>query len=206
MTILAESEQLIINPLVKLWNSEVRPHVSVNACVLSARITSEVFSYFGVKHEVVPMAVMAMNDKMLAHQKAGLYFKEWDADAWSVGVGFGNDMVATNKDSRDANGFDGHLVVATESFYIDLTAYQFDRITQGIETGGSLIVPRGDIEYPFTLSEQSKNSWFHIALKQGHMLFLNNNNQVYKNSPDWRTHYKRQTGDIIRSIRDEISS
>jgi hypothetical protein len=115
-------------------------------------------------------------------------------------------MVATNKDSRDANGFDGHLVVVTESFYVDLTAYQFDRIAQGIETGGSLVAPRENITYPFVLTERSENSWFHIALKQGHMLFLNNNNQAYKNSPDWRYHYKRQAGDIIRLIRDEISS
>jgi hypothetical protein len=205
MLTVQQSERLVIDPLVRLWNTEVRPQVTPNACVLSARIASEVFTYFGIKHEVISMAAMAVNDKMLAHQRAGLHFKEWDADAWSVGVGFGDNMIATGKDSRDGNGFDGHLVVVTESFYVDLTAYQFDRIGQGIDTGGSLVVPREEVTFPFVLNEGSPNSWFHISLKEGHLLVLNNGNNAYKNSPDWRNHYKRQTGDIIRSIRDEIS-
>ena len=200
----AEAERLVIDPLVELWNSEVRPNVVPNACVLSARIASEVLAYFGIEHVTLSMAAMAMNDVMLEHQQEGRVFTEWTPEAWSVGVGFSG-MVATNKDYRDPSGFCGHVVAITNHHYIDLTAYQFDRIPQGIETGGSLVLPLGAIVHPFTLNPESPNSWFYTKLKQGHMVMLNNNNNDYKHSPDWRVHYKRQTGDIIRNIKETIS-
>lgn len=200
-----EAERLVIDPLVELWNSEVRPHVVPNACVLSARIASEVLTYFGIKHVTLSMAVMAMNDLMLEHEQSARPYNTWDPEAWSVGVGF-SQMVATKTDYRDPSGFCGHVVVITEHHYLDLTAYQFDRLEHGIETGGSRVIPLSEIIHPFTLNPESVNTWFYTKLKQGHMVMLNNNNNDYKNSPDWRTHYKRQTGDIIREIQTRISS
>lgn len=199
-----EAERLILDPLVELWNTEVRPHVVPNACVLSARIANEVLTYFGIKHTTLSMAVMAMNDLMLEHEQEGRPYDTWDPTAWSVGVGF-TQMVATKNDYRDATGFCGHVVAITEHHYVDLTAYQFDRIKNGIETGGSLVIPFSEITHPFTLNPESPNTWFHAKLKQGHMVMLNNQNNDYKHSPDWRVHYKRQTGSIIRAIKEKIS-
>lgn len=204
MTHSAHEEKLIIDELVGLWNSEVRPHVVVNACILSARIASEVLGYFGIQHKTVSMAVMAMNDTMLEHQLEGRAFTEWSPDAWSVGVGF-SDMVATNKDYRDSRGFCGHVVAVTAHHYIDLTAYQFDRIPQGIETGGSMVLSNEDMVYPFVLNPEVSNDWFYTKLNKGHMTMFNNNNNKYKQSPDWRVHYKQQTGAIINSIKTTIS-
>ena len=200
-----ETERKILDSLVELWNSEVRPHVVTNACVLSARLASEVLDYFGIKHRVLPMSVMAMNDEMLKHQQEDVHYTAWSPTAWSVGVGFGQ-MVATNKDSRDGTGFDGHVVVVTDNHYIDLTAYQFNRVEHRINTGGSVVIPMTDITYPFTLSSEMPNEWIYIALQQGHLLMAPNGNDEFKDSPDWRTHYKRQAGDIIRQIRTRISS
>lgn len=200
-----ETERKVIDHLAQLWNSEVRPHVMTNSCVLSARIASEVFTHFGIEHQVRSMAVMAMNDKMLAHQKNGDTYTAWDPDAWSVGVGFGESMVATNKDFRSRNGFDGHLIVTTDTFYVDLTAYQFDRLEHDIETGGSLVVPVDHFVYPFTLGQGVLNQWLYIGLKRGHLLMTHNKNYDYENSPDWRIHYQRQVGDIIREIHNRIS-
>jgi hypothetical protein len=199
-----DTERKVIDELVALWNSEVRPHVVPNACVLAARITSEVLGYFDIKHDVISMAAMAMNDKMLAHENEGRSHLNWDEDAYSVGVGFGESAVWTRNDSRDGRGFDGHVVVVTKNFYIDLTAYQFDRPQFGIETSGSLVAPLSDFVFPYTLSPNSINSWYYLALTKGHMVVLNNQNNQYKNSPDWKIHYKRQTGDIIRTIRQNI--
>lgn len=199
-----QTERLVIDNLVDLWNSEVRPHVIPNACVLSARIASEVLAYFNIHHTTLSMAVMAMNDRMLEHEQAGVSYTNWDPDAWSVGVGF-NQMVATKNDYRDSNGFCGHVIAITNHHYVDLTAYQFDRIPYGIETGGSMVIPFSDIIHPFTLNPESPNSWFYAKLKQGHMVMLNNQNNDYKHSPDWRVNYKRQTGDIIRTIKKRIS-
>lgn len=200
-----ETERKVIDHLVDLWNSEVRPNVMTNACVLSARIASEVFTHFNIEHTVRPMAVMAMNDKMLAHQQNGDTYTAWDADAWSVGVGFGQSMVATNKDSRQSNGFDGHLIVTTDNFYVDLTAYQFDRLEHGINTQGPLVVPISDVVYPFTFSSDALTYWLYISLEEGHLVMTSNKNYTYENSPDWRIHYQRQVGDIIKEIHNRIS-
>lgn len=129
----------------------------------------------------------------------------WDADAWSVGVGFGQAMVATNKDSRQSNGFDGHLIVTTDNFYVDLTAYQFDRLEHGINTQGPLVVPISDVVYPFTFSSDALTYWLYISLEEGHLVMTSNKNYTYENSPDWRIHYQRQVGDIIREIHNRIS-
>ena len=200
-----ETERRVIDALVELWDSEVRPHVVTNACVLSARIASEVLSHFGIQHEVFPMAAMAMNDEMLKHQQEGVHYSAWSPTAWSVGVGFGQ-MVATNKDSRDGTGFDGHVVVVTENHYIDLTAYQFDRLEHHINTGGSIVVPMGELKYPFTLSTEMPNEWIYLSLFEGHLLLTPNGNSSFMDSPDWCLHYKRQSGDIIRKIQAKISS
>lgn len=200
-----EAEREVINALVDLWNSEVRPHVTTNACILSARITSEVLKSFNIEHAVFSMAVMAMNDEMLHNQQNEVLHTAWSPTAWSVGVGFGQ-MIATNKDSRDGTGFDGHVIVVTDNHYIDLTAYQFDRLEHHIDTNGPLIVPMADVIHPYTLTPNSPNQWIYVPIQEGHLVMAPNKNEDFYNSPDWQIHYQRQTDDIIRQIRARISS
>lgn len=199
-----DKERFIAESLVECWNKDVRPHVVENACVLAARITSEVLSYFDINHWIMPMMAMSMNDKMLEHQKSNVHYTDWDKSAWSVGIGFPN-MVATGRDLRTGNGFDGHLVVVTKDLYIDLTAYQMSRPERGIDTGGSLLMEINDIEYPYYLNDSFSNKWGKVPIKQGHLLMTYNGNNAYKDSVDWKKNYKIQSGLIIRSVRHLLS-
>lgn len=199
------SQEEIAQCLVDCWNTDVRPHVVENACVLAARITSEVFSYFNISHWILPMMAMSMNDKMLDHQIANTPPKDWDKSAWSVGVGFPN-MVATNADLRQGEGFEGHLVVVTKNLYIDLTAYQMSRPQHGIDTGGSLLLPVDSIVQPYYLNDAFPYEWGKIPIKEGHLLVTWNGNYSYKDSNDWKKNYKVQSGSIIRTIRNRLAS
>ena len=197
------NEQLILQKLVESWNQDVRPFVVENACVLAARIASEVLTYFGIEHKHVSMAAMSMNDIMFAHQKNGDHHSQWDTSAWSVGVGFPN-MVATNVDNREASGFEGHVVIITDNFYLDLTAYQMSRLNRGIDTGGSILVSLQQIRHPYTMP-LFPGDWSYIPIPEGHLLATPNDNEQYKLSNDWRKNYKIQSGEIIRSVRNQLS-
>lgn len=199
------SETEIAQCLVECWNTDVRPLVVENACVLAARITSEVLSHFGISHWILPMMAMSMNDKMLEHQINNVPPKDWDKSAWSVGVGFPN-MVATNADLRKGHGYEGHLIVVTEKLYIDLTAYQLSRPQHGIDTGGSILIPKDSIIEPYYLNEAFPDEWGKVPIKEGHLLVSFNGNHSYKDSTDWKKNYKVQSGAIIRKIRNMLGN
>lgn len=198
------SESEIVQYLVECWNTDVRPLVVENACVLAARITSEVLSHFNISHWVIPMMAMAMNDKMLEHQLANVPPEQWDKSAWSVGVGFPN-MVATNVDLRKDHGYEGHLVVVTEKLYIDLTAYQLSRPHHGIDTGGSIMIQKDSVQ-PFHLNNSFPHEWGNVPIKEGHLLVQFNGNHKYKDSNDWKTNYMVQSGSIIRKIQHMVAN
>lgn len=194
----------ILSGIRRGWDTHVRPYVKSNSCVLASRVAHEVLTYFGVAHEVLPTMAIAMNSLMKQHYMDSLHHSLWSPEAWSVAVGFPN-AVALRQDSREPQGFDGHLVVATSQFYLDLSASQFDRPERSIKTGGSLLFNHDTItrfQFP-----KEDFYWNYFPIDEGSFFFrLLSGNDSYKNSPDWRTNYKSFAGDIIRSIRDEQKS
>lgn len=200
-TIAIDNERAILELLNTAWNQQVRPLVMAEACVLSARMTSKVLDYFDIRHEVKPLRLMVANDIMLDHLFEGDGPEQWKPEAWSVGVGFTN-MVATNSDRRSSDGFEGHVVVTTDNFHVDLTAYQFDRPEHGIVSGGSIVVNNEDLV--FTSALESGNPWTYLRLQQGHMMFQGNGNWRFIQSRDWCVNYKRQIDSVIRAIEENL--
>ena len=197
------TESQIIAALVREWRTEIQPNVKVNACILASRLTSEVLSYFGIYHEVFSTYSMAVNNLMYQHYTEGLKPFQWHPEAWSVGVGFEN-AVVTRIDRRTEPGYEGHVCVATETTFIDLSALQFDRPKHGIMTGGVLVVPNTDIEAR-TVWPTSDERWNHIKLDQGTLLFRLKADNSFKESIDWRRNYRDIAGPVIRAIKKTLS-
>lgn len=191
----------VVNRLRELWKfDDIKP----NHCILAGRVTNEVLTYFGIPHVVSAVQAMAMNDLMVSHMNEERKPDDWDPKAWSVGVGFPN-MVAVNKDSREASGFDGHLVVFTRTHLLDLSAGQFDRPNHNIVTGGSILRPLTELSSR-TFSGMGDSRFVHVNLNEGHLFFRNIETTSYKMSKDWRINYTRFSGPLIRTIKNEIKN
>jgi hypothetical protein len=180
------------------WTTVTKGKVAPNACVLAGRVATEVFTYFGVRHRLLPVGVAALNDRALVEIEAGRPIDEWPDEAWSVGVGKGA-VVA------DVPGWAGHLVAVVEgNVFVDLTAEQLDRPFQALEVGGPLVVDGTEFEivsYPGLFSGMA------IDVKQGRYVWWPEPDNVsYRRVRDWRVHGKKFAGPVIRYIRGRRES
>ena len=66
-------QAFVTEKLNEFWQAEVAPNVKKNCCILSARITSEVFTYFNIQNKVIPVSAFVCNDEMAERASAPLY-------------------------------------------------------------------------------------------------------------------------------------
>lgn len=182
-----------ISALSDYWNEHIQPEVLPNACILASRYATEVLSYFDIHNTVVSASVHACNDIMLDFMLTTGGTPPFPDDAWSVGVGIPN---ASAQIKPSGTGWDGHAVVLTRSFFIDLTAPQLDRPQYDIVTGGSIVMPLSEIK-----TSPLSDKWGYIKLPSGHYSWTTTGDARYKSTKDWRSTYKLFTGDAIRSLK-----
>lgn len=200
------SEQNLLDLLVSEWQDKVVGNVAPNACILGARVASEILSYFGVRHQVLVARVIAVNDLMLSHMEQGTDPIDFSPSAWSVAIGF-PDNHRSRPNLPVQPGFNGHVVILTDNFYLDLTASQMNRPFRKILVDEPLLVPLAEIGLR-RLREDDEIEWAFIPLKEGKLLFRfledSPSTTTYKKSRDWRIHYTRFAGPMIRSIKQSL--
>lgn len=186
----------LVRAVSDYWHQNIQPEVLPNACILASRYASELLTYFGVENSVIPVAVVACNDPMLEFLTTTDGVPPFPDGAWSVGVGVPN---AKAEIYPKGDGWNGHAVVITRSFYVDLTAPQMDRPKYNIVSGGSLIAEIAEMR-----TSPLIDGWNYIQLPQGHYSWRQTNDAKYKDSKDWNSTYRLFTGNAIRSIRKDF--
>ncbi len=193
-----EREETIITHLEDIWRTTFVPQFVPNSCVLASRVANEVFDYFGIPNEVIPVSAIAMNEKMDNYWKQSVPMEQWEDDAYSVGVMPDIRITPNGIDRRDGMGFEGHLIVTTPSYLLDLSALQFHRPKYNIVTNGPLIVSRQAVT---TAIVGGTRTFSKIILEQGMILYEPLKNYTFLKSQDWKKGYREPSSFIIRAIK-----
>jgi hypothetical protein len=101
-----DSTNLIVNALLKVGREEILKRYRPDSCIASTKIAIDVLSYFAI--EAKPMVVRMLAYNALAWEAVSRQEQpDWDAGAWSLGLGFPGDP-------PDPTKWDGHLVAVSK--------------------------------------------------------------------------------------------
>lgn len=112
-----------------------------NNCLLSTRVVMEIGQRVGVALSPLPVQMIVCNEQWATHVEA-LKCSPTDGDgaawakldnSWAVGVGY------RGASGPAANGWDGHMVVRSTSWFADFSVNQAERPERGIITGEAFI-------------------------------------------------------------------
>lgn len=139
----------VIYPLLEHAVPVIRQELAANTCIFHSRVAFDVLRHFGLPARAVPVVVTALNPAATAYVAAGGKGDHgWRITGGGVGE-FGHDP--------GTNRYNGHLVVASSGYVLDLTLDQFSRPeldlplapivfqSQTIRRGEDDIVGLGDI-------------------------------------------------------------
>ena len=189
----ARREKLILAGLTEWWDGE-KAFYEYGACILTARVVTDVLTHFKIPHRLVAVKSNAMNQKRyervtnLADYDDGLDFLDGE---YSIGA---------NDGQIDERGFGGHLIVITSSdTLVDLTNYQFDRLLHNIVTGdGVRVTKMNGAFHGFTNGKELM-----IPLEKGVLFYWAMDTTTYRDSPDWRLSYKLSQ-EVIATITESL--
>jgi hypothetical protein len=185
---------VLLERLRTLWLEAVAPNVRKRCCILAASTTVRVCEYFGIRASELPVRTQILNTEALELSVAHVPMSEWPDSAWSIGV---------NEHAPEVDGgWVGHLLVSVENgdFIVDLSGYQYDRPSKGIEVG-ALIRARADIT---TLA----NGWSAAAGASDTTWCMWQpwpENRGYRKSKNWRAGAEHVTGHLIRQLRADAA-
>lgn len=165
-------EDLMVKTLTQTWLKGVAPRLStVSACVAGARFGSEYLKRFGIKSWAAQVDAIGLDEQSYQEMLNGE-----GPTGWSIGAISVTDV---------PNKWNGHVVVETNEWFIDLTAGQFDRPDKGILFGNGLCVPVGELVHHVGIWQ---GDWFEVPVAQGHYLFRDAvvQRDITK-APDWHS-------------------
>jgi hypothetical protein len=170
-TVSQEKESLLVKDLGFTWVQAVMPRLQeTGACVAGSRFGSEFLKELGVNAWVTQLDAIAIDEQSYNEMISGEAPNGWSVGAFSM--------------TTVPNKWNGHVVVETTNWFIDLTAGQFDRPDKGIVFGNGLCVPTEKIIFHENIWQ---GDWFEVPVEQGHYLFRD---AVVKRditkAPDWR--------------------
>jgi hypothetical protein len=165
-----EKESLLVKDLASIWVQAVMPRLpDVGACVAGSRFGSEFMKELGVHAWATQLDAIAIDEQSYQEMLRGEAPNGWSVGAFSM--------------TTVPNKWNGHVVVETTNWFIDLTAGQFDRPDKGIVFGNGLCVPAEEIIFHENIWH---GDWFEVPVAQGHYLFRD---AVVKRditkAPDW---------------------
>lgn len=194
-------QAFVTEKLNEFWQAEVAPNVKKNCCILSARITSEVFNYFNIQNKVIPVSAFVCNEEMAESISTSVPRDNWSKTAWSVGVGpnWVGEIKSTTGD------FNAHLVTVTRTHFVDLSSSQFDRHAYNIDTGQSIIRKLTEFNKNFLAVSELKD-FLHTPIDEGHFFWHPIKDNSYKHANDWLFNYARDIGKAITYIKTAIRS
>lgn len=160
-----------------------------NACILAARVASQALNDIGIDHELVPIASVVENEAMRAVHMTGLM----NDDAWNVCCG----KFINFKQDHEEGSWQGHIVIFTDNYFVDLTAPQFSRPAKNIIIDRPLIIPISDLQnykIPFYEKTTTWTKWIGFPLPSGRGRYLMQpqlDNLAYMHGRDWKTGHLR---------------
>jgi hypothetical protein len=186
--------ECLLDRLRALWLEVVAPNVRKECCILAASTTVRVCEYFGIRARELSVRTAIWNMEALELDHAGVPMSEWPDSAWLLGV---NEYAP-----HVVGGWAGHLMVSVENgdFIVDLSGYQCDRPSKGIEVG-SLIIARSDIR-------SRDDGWFMAAGASETTCYMWQpwpENRGYRNTKDWRADAEYVAGRLIRQLRADAA-
>jgi len=196
-----EDEQRAVNALADFYSSRVQPCLpSTSSCILAARLATKALRRIGIPSEHKHVDATCFNDVYLRHLEAGTSEEDFPASA-CCGAAW-SDLDGTPKSASpwDLESFNGHLIVETEHYIVDLSAPQFDVYEHHIVTGGPLVVPRVD------LVDVGGGTWS-MPIKLGHYWFSEARLPKYPaDCGDWQVGYKPYLADCVKAMRHAMYS
>lgn len=178
------------------------PPNKLGACILAARTATETLNELNIRNEAVPIAAVVENDAMRATHMTGVL----NDDAWNVCCGKFSNIVQDDEEGA----WQGHIVILTENYFVDLTATQFARPAKNIYIPRSIIVPTSDIKtvsIPFYKETTTWAKWFAFTLPSGRGRYLfrpQYENTDYMNGRDWKTGHERFN--ITEGVKTRLAS
>ena len=165
-----QDHQIMVETLSSVWLRGAAPRLTTDgACVASARFGLEFLKHAGIESWVTQLDAIALDEQSYREMLNGEGPTGWSVGALSV--------------TEVPNKWNGHVVVETNDWFIDLTAGQFDRPDKGIVFGHGLCVPVGELIDHVGIWQ---GDWFEVPVAQGHYLFRDAVVQRdIKKAPDW---------------------
>lgn len=160
----------MVGMLASVWLNGAAPRLSdSSACVASARFGWELLHWAGVEAWVTQVDAIGLDEQSYMEVINGEGPTGWSVGALSM--------------TEVPNKWNGHVVVETNDWFIDLTAGQFDRPDKGIMFGNGLCVPVGELTHHVGVWQ---GDWFEVPVAQGHYLFRDAvvQRDITK-APDW---------------------
>lgn len=177
-------ERLMVETLSSVWLRGAAPRLTnAGACVAGSRFGWEYLKQVGIESWVTQVDAIGLDEQSYKEMLNGEGPTGWSVGALSV--------------TEVPNKWNGHVVVETNEWFIDLTAGQFDRPDKGIVFGHGLCVPVGELIHHVGIWQ---GDWFEVPVAQGHYLFRD---AVVKRdintAPDWHAGVRllRETVDFI---------
>lgn len=159
----------LVLSLGEVWTRGVAPRLVQNSCVAGARFAIEYLRLMGIDAWATQVDALALDEKSYADILCGN-----EPTGWSVGA-----LSLTTV----PNAWNGHVVVETQDWFIDLTASQFDRPERGIIMGSSVCVPTDRLAHHVGVWQ---GDWFEAPAVRGHYLFRDAVVQKdITQAPDW---------------------
>jgi hypothetical protein len=176
----ARLEKAVLAGLTAWWDGQ-KEQYEYSACILTARVASDVLTHFKVPHRVVAVKSNAMNQQRyervmnLADSDDGITFLD------------GEYCVGANDGEVSERGFGGHVVVITSGdTLVDLSNYQFDRPEHNIVTGDNVRTLKMNGAFHSFVNGKELT----IQLEQGHLFYWATDVISYRDAPDWRVSYR----------------
>jgi hypothetical protein len=163
-------EQIVMETLSSVWLRGAAPRLTTDgACVAGSRFGLEFLKQTGIEAWVTQVDAIALDEQSYREMLNGEPPTGWSVGALSV--------------TEVPNKWNGHVIVETNQWFIDLTAGQFDRPDKGIVFGNGLCVPTGKLIDHVGIWQ---GDWFEVPVAQGHYLFRDAVVQRdIKKAPDW---------------------
>lgn len=175
----ARREKTVLAGLAAWWDGH-KERYDYAACILTARVATDVLTHFKIPHRLVAVKSNAMNLQRyerinnLAQDDDGMTFLD------------GEYCVGANDGQIGERGFGGHLIVVTSNdTLVDLTNYQFDRPEHDIITGNAVRIHKSQGAF----RDFTNNKELTIPLEKGVLLYWPLDTTSYRDAPDWRLSY-----------------
>ncbi len=179
-------EKYVLESLREQWIQDWQPDLQKNACILAGRLGKSVIDLCGLNVKVVPVGVVVYNQSGWDNQFT--HSADLPDSAWNVactGRIKNLDVAVTS-----TGGWDGHLLLETDNYFLDLTANAFSRPEHGINIPGPLLVHKDQIT---TLHERDSQFKCHEVFQAAEFSQIAlGSGCTYNFSPElWNTDYRK---------------